>query len=83
MQGVDGRRQPGLQVLARLRADRRTRLQPVVMLTSSDDQADRLRSYQIGANSVVRKPVDFSQLAETVARLGMYWLVTNEPPPAR
>ncbi len=71
----------GLDVLARLRADRRTRLQPVVILTSSDEERDRLRSYQNGANSFVRKPLDFSEFAETVARLGIYWIATNEPPP--
>lgn len=71
----------GLEVLERLRADERTRLLPVVILTSSDEERDRLQSYEIGANSFVRKPVDFGEFAETVARLGVYWLVTNEPPP--
>lgn len=71
----------GLEVLERLRADERTKLLPVVVLTSSDEETDRLRSYEIGANSFVRKPVDFGEFAETVARLGVYWLVTNEPPP--
>lgn len=70
----------GLQVLERLRVDQRTQLLPVVVLTSSDEELDRLRSYEIGANSFVRKPVDFSEFAETVARLGIYWLATNEPP---
>lgn len=70
----------GLEVLARLRNDPRTRLQPVVMLTSSDEERDRVGSYQRGANSFVRKPLEFAELAETVARLGIYWLVTNEPP---
>ena len=70
----------GLQVLEYLRNDDRTRLLPVVILTSSDEEADRLHSYQTGANSFVRKPVDFAQFAETVARLGVYWLATNEPP---
>lgn len=70
----------GLEVLERLRADPRTALLPVVMLTSSDEERDRLRSYEIGANSFVRKPVDFADFAETVARLGVYWLTTNEPP---
>lgn len=69
----------GLEVLARLRADPRTRLIPVVMLTSSDEERDRLKSYENGANSFVRKPLDFAEFAETVARLGIYWLVTNEP----
>ncbi len=72
----------GLEVLQRLRADSRTRLLPVVILTSSDEERDRLRGYQSGANSVVRKPVDFGEFAATVARLGVYWLATNEPPPA-
>ena len=72
----------GLEVLARLRNDPRTRLQPVVMLTSSDEERDRVGSYQLGANSFVRKPLEFTELAETVARLGIYWLVTNEPPRA-
>lgn len=69
----------GLDVLARLRQDPRTRLLPVVILTSSDEPVDRLRSYENGANSFVRKPVHFSEFAETVARLGVYWMATNEP----
>ena len=70
----------GLEVLQRLRADSRTALLPVVILTSSDEECDRLKSYQSGANSFVRKPVDFTEFAETVSRLGVYWLVTNQPP---
>jgi len=70
----------GLEVLARLRADPRTRLQPIVILTSSDEERDRLRSYENGANSFVRKPLDFAELAETIVRLGVYWLLVNEPP---
>lgn len=70
----------GLEVLERLRADTRTKLLPVVILTSSDEEQDRHRSYANGANSFVRKPVDFAEFAETVARLGVYWLATNEPP---
>ena len=70
----------GLEVLERLRADRRTRLLPVVILTSSDEERDRLKSYEKGANSFVRKPLDFSEFAVTVARLGVYWLATNESP---
>lgn len=73
-------RMTGLEVLLRLRAVERTRLLPVVILTSSDEDRDRLRSYESGANSFVRKPLDFSEFAETVARLGFYWLATNEPP---
>lgn len=70
----------GLDVLKRLRADERTRLQPVVMLTSSDEERDRLASYKDGANSFVRKPLDFTEFAETVARLGIYWMAVNKPP---
>lgn len=70
----------GLDVLARLRADERTRLLPIVILTSSDEEQDRLRSYLGGANSFVRKPVDFAEFAETVARLGVYWMAVNEAP---
>lgn len=71
----------GLQVLERLRADPRTALLPVVILTSSDDERDRLKSYESGCNSFVRKPVEFADFAETVARLGVYWLATNLTPP--
>ncbi|MBD9357209.1 response regulator [Methylomonas albis] len=70
----------GLDVLERIRADSRTALLPVVILTSSDEERDRIKSYQVGANSFVRKPVDFGEFAETVASLGVYWLATNEPP---
>ncbi|WLT31247.1 response regulator [Geothrix sp. PMB-07] len=70
----------GLDVLKRLRQDERTRLLPVVILTSSDEEQDRLQSYLGGANSYVRKPVDFAQFAETVARLGIYWMAVNEAP---
>jgi hypothetical protein len=70
----------GLEVLKRLRNDPRTRLQPVVILTSSDEERDRLTSYEDGANSFVRKPLDFTEFAETVARLGIYWLAVNKPP---
>ena len=69
----------GLEVLQQLRAHAPTRLLPVVMLTSSDEQRDRLGSYEMGANSFVRKPLDFGAFAETVARLGIYWLATNQP----
>ena len=62
----------GLQVLARVRADARTRLVPVVILTSTDEQGDRLRSYEGGCNSFVRKPLEFSEFAQTVAQLGIY-----------
>jgi hypothetical protein len=70
----------GLRVLERLRGDARTHLVPVVILTSSDEERDQLKSYENGANSFVRKPLDFTEFAETVARLGVYWLATNEPP---
>jgi CheY-like chemotaxis protein len=72
----------GLEVLARLRSDERTRLLPVVVLTSSDEDADRLASYEVGANSFVRKPLAFAEFAQTVAGLGVYWLATNQPPPS-
>jgi CheY-like chemotaxis protein len=70
----------GLEVLKIIRADPRTHLLPVVILTSSDEEQDRLGSYENGANSFVRKPLDFAEFAETVARLGIYWLAINEPP---
>lgn len=70
----------GLEVLEHLRNHPRTRLVPVVILTSSDEQRDRIAGYENGANSYVRKPLDFGEFAETVARLGIYWLATNEPP---
>ena len=70
----------GLEVLQIIRADQRTALVPVVILTSSDEEEDRLRSYRSGANSFVRKPLDFREFAETVARLGVYWMAVNEPP---
>lgn len=70
----------GFEVLRRLRADPRTRLLPVAILTSSDEQRDRLQSYENGANSFVRKPLDFAEFAETVARMGVYWVAINKPP---
>jgi DNA-binding response OmpR family regulator len=70
----------GLDVLERLRTDARTRLQPIVILTSSDEERDRVKSYENGANSFVRKPLDFAEFAETVAHLGIYWLAVNKPP---
>jgi two-component system response regulator len=71
----------GLDVLRRIRADQRTRLLPVVILTSSREDRDLLEGYSLGANSYVRKPVDFVQFVEAVRQLGLYWLVLNEPPP--
>lgn len=72
----------GLEVLRRLRADPRTHLLPVVILTTSNEERDILASYQLGANSYVRKPVDFEQFLEAARQLGLYWLVLNVPPPA-
>lgn len=71
----------GLEVLRQIRADPRTRLLPVVILTSSKEEQDMLEGYSKGANSYVRKPVDFNQFVEAVRQLGLYWLVLNEPPP--
>lgn len=71
----------GLEVLRRLRADDRTRLLPVVILTSSQEESDLIDSYALGANSYVRKPVDFNDFTEAVRQLGLYWLLLNERPP--
>ena len=71
----------GLEVLAALRADARTKLLPVVVLTSSVEEQDLVRSYSLGANSYVRKPVDFVQFTEATRQLGMYWLVMNQTAP--
>ena len=72
----------GLEVLRRLREDERTRLLPVVILTSSREERDIVGGYRLGANSYVRKPVDFGEFREAVRQLGLYWLLLNEPPPA-
>jgi two-component system response regulator len=73
----------GLEVLRRVRADDRTRLLPVVILTSSNEERDRVNSYGLGANSYVRKPVDFKQFMDAARQLGLYWMVLNEAPPER
>jgi two-component system response regulator len=71
----------GLEVLKRIRQDERTKLLPVVILTSSAEQKDVINGYKLGANSYVRKPVDFDQFAKAIKHLGLYWLIWNEPPP--
>ncbi len=70
----------GLEVLKRIKNDERTRRLPVVILTSSSEERDIIDSYDFGANSYIRKPVDFNQFTEAVAQLGLYWLVLNEVP---
>lgn len=70
----------GLELLRRIRADKRTRLLPVVVLTTSSEDKDRSASYKLGANSYIRKPVDFNQFVEAIQQLGLYWLVLNERP---
>jgi two-component system response regulator len=70
----------GLEVLRRIRADERTRRMPVTVLTSSKEEQDLIKSYDLGANSYIRKPVDFNQFTEAVRQLGMYWLMLNEVP---
>jgi len=71
----------GLEVLRRLRADERTKLLPVVILTSSNEERDLISGYSLGANSYVRKPVDFTEFTEATRQLGLYWLLLNEPVP--
>jgi two-component system, response regulator len=73
----------GLGVLKQMRADERLRMLPVVVLTSSKEDEDIIQSYALGANSYVRKPVDFAQFTEAVKMLGLYWLLLNEPMPGR
>ena len=76
-------RMDGIEVLRHIRANECTRLLPVVMLTSSTEERDRLETYSLGANSYIRKPVDFQQFMEAVRQLGLYWLVLNESPPVQ
>lgn len=73
----------GLELLKAIRADERTRLLPVVILTSSVEEQDVVQGYSLGTNSYVRKPVDFVQFSEAVRQLGLYWLVVNQAPPGR
>jgi two-component system response regulator len=73
----------GLEVLRAIRGDERTKFIPVVILTSSKEQQDLMQGYALGANSYVRKPVDFTEFMEAVRLLGIYWLMTNQPPPQR
>jgi two-component system response regulator len=73
----------GLDVLRRIRADKSTHLLPVVVLTSSHEEEDIIRSYSLGANAYMRKPVDFGQFTEAIKTLGLFWLVLNEVPPAQ
>jgi two-component system response regulator len=74
-------RMDGLELLQRMRADPRLRRQPVVILTSSSEEQDIAKSYDSGANSYIRKPVDFEQFSAAIRQLGLYWLVLNESPP--
>ncbi len=71
----------GLEVLRRIRAKEETRLLPVVLLTSSNEDEDRLKGYMLGANSYVRKPVDFDEFVQAAGQLGIYWILLNQPPP--
>jgi two-component system response regulator len=71
----------GLEVLRRIRADGRTKLVPVVVLTSSKEDRDLVAGYASGANSFVRKPIEFTEFSDAIGRLGLYWLLLNEPPP--
>lgn len=71
----------GLEVLKKVREDERTRLLPVVVLTTSNEDRDKIESYRLGCNSYIRKPVDFIQFNEAIRQLGMYWLLLNQGPP--
>lgn len=71
----------GLEVLRRIRSDQRTCILPIIILTSSKEEQDIVSGYRLGANSYIRKPVDFNNFSEAIRQLGLYWLVLNEPPP--
>jgi two-component system, response regulator len=73
----------GFEVLRRMRADERTKLLPVVILTSSNEERDRINGYGLGANSYVRKPVEFEEFVEAIKQLGLYWLILNQKPPTQ
>jgi two-component system response regulator len=73
----------GLEVLKSIRQDERTKLMPVVILTSSTEEKDLINGYMMGANSYIRKPVEFNQFVEAMKHLGLYWLLWNEPPPVK
>lgn len=73
----------GLEVLRQIREEERTRLQPVAILTSSIEEEDRIKGYELGANSYVRKPVDFDEFIRVAGQLGLYWLLLNQQPPNR
>jgi len=73
----------GIDVLRRIKVDRRRKLIPVVVLTSSKEERDVVESYDLGVNSYIKKPVDFNQFVETVKHIGLYWLLINEHPPVR
>jgi len=71
----------GFEVLKRVRSNERTKLIPIVILTSSKEESDLINGYSLGANSYIRKPVDFEQFTEAIRELGLYWILINEPPP--
>jgi two-component system response regulator len=75
-------RMSGLEVLRKMRSEPLTKLLPVIILTTSNEESDVLSGYELGANSYIRKPVDFTQFLESVRQLGLYWLVLNQPPPS-
>jgi CheY-like chemotaxis protein len=72
----------GIEVLRQIKSDPRTRMVPVVIMTSSKEERDVVNGYDLGANSYIQKPVDFTQFRDTVKQAGLYWLVTNQPPPS-